>query len=116
MIDIKGPKMEFDEIKARIRKTEPDMMRMDSENYFEAVIGHARLEEAVCALEGVFGAPAWPSDKKLSRDTERLIKNIGGLRKGQTLYILNDGSGCSVFAMLWPWQDGQRVTIKMSKI
>ncbi len=108
--------MEFDSIKAEIKKTEPETMRMDSDNYFEAVIGRARLEGMARVLEGIFGAPVWPSDKKLSKDTEKLIKNVGGLRKGQTLYVLNDGSEASVFAMLWPWQDGERITIKMSKI
>jgi hypothetical protein len=108
--------MEFDKMKAEVRKAEPETTRMDNENYFEAVIGKARLEEMVRALEGIFGAPAWPSRKKLSKDTEKIIKNAGGLRKGQTLYFSNNGSGCSAFAMLWPWQDGERVTIKMSKI
>ena len=108
--------MEFDEIKAEVKKVELDMTRMDNENYFEAVIGKARLEGVVRVLEGIFGAPAWPSDKKLLKDTEKLIKSVGCLRKGQTLYLLNNRSGCSVFAMLWPWQDGERVTIKMSKI
>jgi len=106
--------MEFDNIKAEIKKMEPDMTRMDNENYFEAVIGHARLGEMVRVLEGIFGAPAWPSDKKLLRDTEKLIKDVGGLRKGQTLYVLNE-EGCSMFAMLWPWQDGERITMKMGK-
>jgi hypothetical protein len=108
--------MEFDKIKAQIRKVEPDTMRMDNENYFEVVIGHTSLEGMVRILEGIFGLPAWPSDKKLSRDMEKLIKNVGGLRKGQTLYFLDNGSGCSAFVMLWPWQDGERITIKLSKI
>ncbi|MCX5668109.1 MAG: hypothetical protein NTY34_07385 [Candidatus Omnitrophica bacterium] len=108
--------MEFDKIKAEVKKTEPDMTRMDNENYFEAVIGHARLEGMIRVLEGIFGAPAWPSGKKLSKDAEILIKSVGGLRKGQTLYFLNNKEGCSAFAMLWPWQDGEKVTIKMSKI
>ena len=107
--------MEFDKIKAEVKKMEPDMTRMDNENYFEAVIGHARLEGMIRVLEGIFGAPAWPSGTKLSKDTQILIKNVGGLRKGQTLYFLNK-EGCSAFAMLWPWQDGEKVTIKMSKI
>jgi len=107
--------MEFDKIKAGVKKMGLETTRMDNENYFEAVIGHARLEEMVCVLEGIFGAPAWPSGKKLLKDTQILIKNAGGLRKGQTLYFLSE-EGCSVFAMLWPWQDGERITIKMSKI
>ncbi|MDO8536530.1 MAG: hypothetical protein Q7S30_05965 [Candidatus Omnitrophota bacterium] len=108
--------MEFDNIKAEIKKVELDTTRMDSDDYFEAVIGKARLEGVVRVLENIFGAPAWPSDKKLLKDTEKLVKTIGGLRKGQTLYLLNNGSACSAFAMLWPWQDGERITIKMSKV
>ena len=107
--------MEFDKIKAEVRKMELDTMRMDNENYFEAVIGHARLEGMVRVLEGIFGTPAWPSGKKLLKNMEKRIKNVGGLRKGQTLYFLNK-EGCSAFVMLWPWQDGERITIKMSKI
>ena len=107
--------MEFDKIKAQIKRCEPDTMRMDNENYFEAVVGRARLEELIRVLEGIFGSPAWPSGNKLSKDAEKFIKNVGGLRKGQTLYFLSK-EGCSVFAMLWPWQDGERITIKMSKI
>ena len=108
--------MEFDKIKAEVKNVELETTRMDNENYFEAVISHARLEGVVRVLEGIFEAPAWPSDKKLSKDTEKLIKSIGGLRKGQTLYFLNNKSECSAFAMLWPWQDGERITIKMGKI
>jgi len=108
--------MEFEEIKTEVKKLEPETTRMDNENYFEVVIGQARLEGMVRVLEGIFGAPAWPSGNKLSKDTQTLIKNVGGLRKGQTLYFLNNRSGCSAFAMLWPWQDGERITIKMSKI
>ncbi len=108
--------MGFEEIKAQVKKVELETTRMDNENYFEAVIGHARLEVMVRVLEGIFGAPVWPSDKKLSKDTEKLMKSVGGLRKGQTLYFLNNNSECSAFAMLWPWQDGEKITIKMSKI
>lgn len=108
--------MEFDKIKAEVRKMELDMTRMDNENYFEAVIGHARLEGVVRVLEGIFGVPILPSDKKLLKDAKKLIKSAGGLRKGQTLYFLNNESECSAFAMLWPWQDGERTTIKISKI
>ena len=108
--------MEFDKIKTEVKKIALETTRIDNENYFEAVIGRARLEEMVRALEDIFGAPAWPSDKKLSKDIEKLIKTAGGLRKGQTLYFLSNGGGCSTFAMLWPWQDGERITIKIAKM
>ncbi len=107
--------MEFDNIKADVKKLAIETTRMDNGEYFEAVIGRACLEGMVRALEGIFGAPVWPSDNKLSKDTQALIKSVGGLRKGQTLYFLSK-EGSSVFAMLWPWQDGERITIKMSKV
>ncbi len=108
--------MEFDSIKAQILKTEPDTVRTDSEDYFEAVVGKARLEEVVRVLGGVFGPPVWPSNQKPSKETERLVRGVGGLRKGQMLYFLNNKSGLSAYAMLWPWQDGEKTTLKMSKI
>ena len=109
--------MEFNKIKEEIKKIEPDTTRTDNESYFEVVIGSARLEEMVRALEAIFRAPAWPSKNKVKipKDVEKLIKNAGGLRKGQTLYYTAQ-EGHSVFVMLWPWQDGQRITVKMSKV
>lgn len=108
--------MEFDEIKTEVKKARPDTTRIDDDKYFEAVIARARLEETTRVLETIFGAPVWPSKNKLSKDTERLIKNVGGLRKGQTLYCMNNGNECLAFAMLWPWQDGERITIKISRV
>jgi hypothetical protein len=107
--------MEFDKIRAQVRKTEPDIMRLDSEDYFEAVIVKARLGEVVRVLESIFGAPAWPSNNKMLKDTQKLVSGAGGLRKGQTLYVLTD-AGSSAFAMLWPWQDGERITIKIARV
>jgi len=108
--------LEFDKIKAEVKKIEQEMTRIDNDNYFEAVIADVRLEGLVAVLEGIFGAPVWPSDRKLPKDTEKLIKDAGGLKKGQTLYLLNNESGCSAFAMLWPWQNGERITVKISLI
>ena len=96
--------MEFDKIKAQVKKLGVDITRMDNENYFEVVICRARLEEMVSVLEGIFGAPVRQSDNKIPKDAENLIKKAGGLRKGQTLYLLNDKSKYSAFAMLWPWR------------
>lgn len=106
--------MEFDAIKEAVRKVGMDTMRVDNKEYFEAVVVRANLDALVRALEDAYGVPAWPSHNKLSKDVEKLIKNVGGLRKGQTLYF-SDKDGSTSFAMLWPWQDGERITIKISK-
>ena len=107
--------MEFDKLKTEIKKIESVTARADDDNYFEVVVKKACLGEIAQLLKGVFGEPAWPSSNKLSKETEKIVKDFGGLRPGQTLYALNE-EGHSVFAMLWPWQDGERITIKISKI
>lgn len=107
--------MEFNKLKTELKNIELDTTRMDNENYFEVVIKKERLNEIIPIVERILGPTAWPSCSKLSKDTEKLIKNFGGLRKGQMLYLLCK-DGFSIFAMLWPWQDNERVTIKIAKV
>jgi len=107
--------MEFDKIKAEVKKVGLDLTRIDNDNYFEAVVKRICLKDAVCLLERIFGLPAWPSSNKLSNCAKKVIKDFGGLRSGQTLYLLNE-EGLSIFAMLWPWQDGERITVKIARI
>ena len=107
--------MEFDKLKTEIKNVELDMTRSDSEDYFEAVIKKARLEELARVLEDNFGPPAWPSFHRLSQVAQIALKNFGGIRNGQTLYFSNNGAH-QIFAMLWPWQDNERVTIKAGKV
>ena len=107
--------MEFDKLKTEIKNVGLDMTRSDNEDYFEAVIKKARLEELVRVLEDNLGPTAWPSPHKLSKEAQIALKNFGGIRKGQTLYFSNDGAH-QIFAMLWPWQDNERVTIKAGKV
>lgn len=107
--------MEFIEIKADMKNLDFDMTRNDSDDYFEAVIKKSNLAKLVEVLEKKFGLPAWPSRNKLSKDIEMIVKKFGGLRNGQTLYFLMK-EGRSLFAMLWPWQDNERVTVKIGRV
>lgn len=107
--------MDFNKLKTEIKNVELDMTRSDNEDYFEAVIKTARLEELARVLESNFGPPAWPSRLKLLQEAQNALKNFGGIRKGQTLYFSNNGAH-QIFAMLWPWQDNERVTIKAGKV
>jgi hypothetical protein len=106
--------VEFNKLKTEIRKIELDVTRIDDDNYFEIVVKKHCLGDVVRLLESIFGPPAWPSRNKVSKIIEKAIKNFGGLRQGQTLYSL-DRDDFSIFVMLWPWQDGERTTIKIVK-
>lgn len=107
--------MEFNKLKIDIKATKPDTTRADDDKYFEIVVKKSCVEGVVRLLEGVFGPPAYPSRVKLSKEAQNAIKNFGGVRNGQTLYFLSK-VGSSIFAMIWPWQDGERVTIKIGRV
>lgn len=107
--------MEFDKIKAEVKSADLETTREDKEDYFEAVLKTGAISALAKILESIFGPPAWPSREKLSKEADKIIKNFGGIRKGQTLYLACQ-DGVTVFAMLWPWQDGERVTIKMARV
>ena len=107
--------MEFTEIKAQIRNLSPDSIRVDDDCYLEAVFNKESIGRVMKALEEILGKPLRPSQDKIPGDTQKLIDGFGGLRKGQTLFFSNK-DGVSLFAMLWPWQDGENTTIKLGKV
>ncbi|MDD5668792.1 MAG: hypothetical protein PHE58_02000 [Candidatus Omnitrophica bacterium] len=107
--------MDFKELKNKVKQGTTDTLRTDEETYFEAVFENKYLEQVSSVLNLMLGLPAWPSTTKLSRETNEAIKNFGGLRDNQTLYLLRESS-YSYFAMFWPWQDGAHTTLKMGQI
>ena len=106
--------MDFEQIKQEIKKIELDAVRADNEHYFEGVVKKVSLGALTRVLETIFGPCAWPSRNKLSKDVEKLANEFGGVRKDQALYCISPDSPL-IIAMLWPWQDGERVTLKMAK-
>lgn len=89
-------------------------LRSANDNYFEAVISNDGLPDLTIVLEKHFGKAVFPSDTGLSKEIEKELDSFGGIMPGQTLYFLKQG-GEVIFAMLWPWQDGKRTTLKISK-
>lgn len=106
--------MKFIELKDEVKAVKFDTLRLDCDNHFEAVVVKAELDKLTARLERFFGSPAWPSKGRLSLKIEETIKGFGGIMPGQTLYFKDSGAD-TMFAMLWPWQDGQRTTVKIIK-
>ena len=103
--------MQFDDLRNEVKALAIAELREDSDNYFEVVLIKEELTKLVSKLEKILG-PAWPHKTKLSSDIEKRIKEFGGIKPGQTLYFsqLNNNR---IFAMLWPWSDGNRTTVKI---
>ena len=69
------------------------------------------MEEFSKNLETFFGFPIWPSLNKLPPKVEIIVTKFGGIMSGQILYYKQADD--PAYAMFWPWQDGQRVTVKI---
>jgi len=108
----KAENMEFDKIRDEIRKLDLELLRVDTNEYFEAVVVKEELDKLQERLKDFLGEPAWPSTKGIPAEMQKKINDFGGIMPGQTLYCKNEG-GDSIFAMLWPWQDGKRTTVKI---
>ncbi|MFH0913430.1 MAG: hypothetical protein V1884_04025 [Candidatus Omnitrophota bacterium] len=104
--------MEFDEIRKEVKNSIFDTLRTDEDNYFEAVVVRDELTKLKERLEKFLGRSIYPSSDKLPPHIEKQIKEFGGIKAGQTLYFHGEGEK-DVFVMLWPWQDGYHVTIKI---
>jgi len=106
--------MQFQEIKSKLDGITYDTLRIDCDNHFEAVILKEELNKLTRRLEGFFGSPVWPSKNRLPFQIRQTIESFGGILSGQTLYFCQQGRE-TVFAMLWPWEDGKRTTVKIIK-
>lgn len=104
--------MQFSSVRKEIKGVDFASLRTDCDNYFEAVVMKEELEKLTSRLDKVFGTPIWPSRNSLSFETQKVIDGFGGIMPGQTLYFWNKGQD-TIFAMLWPWKDGERATLKI---
>jgi hypothetical protein len=104
--------MEFDELKKEVKAVPLDTLRLDVDNNFEAVVVKKEIAKLKERLEKFFGAPAFPSKNSLTFQMREVVDGFGGIQPGQTLYFWNKGQE-TIFAMLWPWKDGVRTTLKV---
>lgn len=106
--------MKFEDIRKGIGDIAFEALRADENNYFEAVLTKDNLAELTACLLKLFGPPAWPSKDPVPLQAQDIISDFGGIRNGQTLYLNSDGQAI-FFAMLWPWQDMEHTTVKISE-
>lgn len=104
--------MQLTEIRKELGGVVFESIRADDNNYFEAVMAQAELVKLIGILEKFFSSTISPSENKLPAHIEKEINDLGGIFAGQSLYFNNQGDNI-LFAMLWPWQDGQHTTIKI---
>jgi hypothetical protein len=105
---------DFGNIKSAVKECEIDSLRIDGEAHFEAVVFNREMDKLLPRLENLLGSAVFPSEHNLSGHISQHIDAYGGIMPGQTLFYANVKSDV-IFAMLWPWTDGQHTTIKIIK-
>lgn len=104
--------MDFSEIRKDIKALSFDSLRTDCDNFFEGVIVKKELDKLNAELKSFLGEPVFPSQGRLTHDVKETVDKFGGIMPGQTLYYKDSGTN-RILAMLWPWQDGERTTVKI---
>ena len=106
--------MTFPEFLEEVRKLKLEEERVQTAEYLEVVISRNMLGPLNKLLASRFGPPVKPEGENPSGEASRRAKSYGGVRKNQTMYFLQDGDFCEC-ALLWPWGDGARVTVKITQ-
>ena len=106
--------MTFVELIRELKKVPFDELRKEDQGYFEFVVSQRYVTHLYPVLERYFGVPFKPPGVAPTAEHTRRALNYGGIRKQQTLYYAaRDGfDNC---AMVWPWGDKSRVTVKIAQ-
>jgi len=89
--------------------------RQISDAYSELVFYSKDLEQWNEVFAGIFGPAAKPAGVKPAKVDARLTEAYGGIFANQTLFKKEEDAVVAI-AMLWPWQDGAHVTLKMALV
>jgi len=104
--------MDFSLIRKDMKMFSFETLRTDCDNFFEGVIVGEELNKLNQQLKNLLGDPVYPSQNRLAHKVRQSVDGFGGVMPGQTLYYKDLGVD-SILAMLWPWKDGQRTTVKI---
>lgn len=104
----------FVELAGRLKQTPVDEFRKDTAGYLEFVLTLQSLPRIYPILEEYFGPPFKPAGMVPTKEAVSRTADYGGIQKQQTLYYV-EREGLSNCAMIWPWQDKTRVTVKVAQ-
>jgi len=88
--------------------------RKETFGYIEFVLDVDNLPKVYPVLEEYFGPPFKPCGVAPSKEASARTAPYGGIQKQQTLYYV-ERDGQSSCAMIWPWQDHTRATVKVAQ-
>lgn len=96
----------------RARKIRHEQTRRESEDYLEMVMFRDSWDDLSKLLVGYFGAPLKGAGQEACDQASRVSDAYGGIALDQVLYHSSREEAEQV-AMIWPWSDGKRMTVKI---
>jgi hypothetical protein len=92
-----------------------DEKRRVEDDYVELVGRQKSWEEWSLRLSAALGPASKPAGQKPTSEQERAAERWGGIRKQQVLFQ-GRVDGSEVVALIWPWEGGERFTLKMGRV
>jgi hypothetical protein len=89
--------------------------RRFGEDYVEIVGRQDQWGQWEAKLSSLLGAALKPAGQKPTSEHDRVAGPWGGIQKNQTLFHQKSGPD-QVVALVWPWGDGERFTLKMARV
>ncbi len=106
------PIVSIEEVMRRAKGIAHEQTRRESEDYLELVMFQESLGEIHRIFTNYFGPPLKPFGEEVSTEVEKCAEAYGGIQTDQTLYY-TEREYAPNLAMIWPWDDGKRVTVKI---
>ena len=104
--------MTFEDLIKRCRALEIAEERQLSEEYGEFVIYNEHITEWYKMFDEILGKPQKSLGAKPTKADLLLTEKYGGVYENQVLYKKDFNEG-TLLAMLWPWGDGEHITLKI---
>ncbi len=89
--------------------------RVDAKTYLEGTVSCAKLDTMIELLDQRFGLPTKPFRKsvRLGQPLGSFVDSCGGIARNQCLYLRRFEDNYVAYAALWPWSNGETVTLKL---
>lgn len=107
--------MKIEEILRVLNSMEVFEKRTAEQKYYELVFYTRDLKKWMDVLTTYFGKPVKPSGVKPDKEHLDVTKNFGWIFDNQVLFKTTDDKTVRI-AMLWPWEDGEHITLKIAEI
>ena len=107
--------MSLKEIFEKFKSLDIQQTRSIEDDYVEVVLANVQANKWNRLLSDIFGPALKPAGKMPSEEMMHLTQSHGGLQENQTLFS-KEIDGKTIIAMLWPWQDNMRTTLKIAVI